>query len=294
MFQRSLIVGLVLVAFLVFLLPRSFARPASEEPRTPDAPHSSATQESGKLPVPPEGKIAVAFVIGQDAEVLDSCGPFEVFSGAYTQEGKPIFAPYLVAATLDPVTVGGGMKVVPDHTFQSAPRPRVIVIPAMSPSAATPEMIQWIREASKSTDVTMSVCNGSFVLAKTGLLSGKQATAHHGGYFRFAGMFPDVQLKRGARFVEAGNLATSGGISAGIDLALRVVERYAGRELADQVADGMEYQGKGWLDPNSNAEYAALPNFDETKPVCPLCLMKVDHSLRTEHKGKIYYFCSPD
>ncbi len=246
------------------------------------------------LAVPAGGKIPVAIVIGKNAEVLDFTGPLEVFAQAYTQDGKPLFAPYMVAAALEPVTVGGGMKVVPDHTFKTAPAPKVIVIPAMDMAAATTEMIEWIREASKSTDVTMSVCNGAFVLAKTGLLSGKQATAHHGGYIRFAAMYPDVRLKRGARFVEDGNVATAGGVSSGIDLALRVVERYVGREIATQVAGGIEYQGKGWLNPDSNEAYATMPVLDDNRPLCPLCLMLGDRSIKSGYKGKIYYFCSED
>ncbi len=251
-----------------------------------------SAQAPSSLPVPPVGKIPVAFVLGKDAEVLDFCGPLEVFAQAYTRDGKALFAPYVVAAALEPVRVGGGMKVIPDHTFRTAPPPKLIVIPAMSLDAATPEMIEWIRKSSKSTDVTMSVCNGAFVLAKTGLLSGKRATAHHGGYFRFAAMYPEVRLKRGARFVEDGNIATAGGVSAGMDLALRVVERYLGRAGAEQVADGIEYQGKGWLNPDSNEAYVTMPVLDDNHPLCPLCLMNGDRSIKTEYKRKTYYCCS--
>ena len=274
--------------------------PAAQPPREPAEHHEhhdtpgGAGQSPSSLPVPPEGKIPVAFVLGKDAEVLDFCGPLEVFAQAYTKDGKPLFAPYMVAAALEPVRVGGGMKVVPEHTFKTAPPPKIIVIPAMALDAATPEMIEWIRKASKSTDVTMSVCNGAFVLAKTGLLSGKQATAHHGGYIRFAGMYPNVRLKRGARFVEDGNVATAGGVSSGIDLALRVVERYVGREIATQVAGGIEYQGKGWLNPDSNEAYATMPVLDDNHPLCPLCRMVGDRSIKSGYKGKTYYFCSED
>ena len=276
------------------------ATPAAAQPTREPAgghEHHDSPGRSGQgpssLPVPPDGRIPVAIVIGNDAEVLDFCGPLEVFAQAYTKDGKPLFAPFIVAATREPVTVGGGMKVVPDYTFKSAPVPKIIVIPAMDRDAATPEMIDWIRKASNSTDVTMSVCNGAFVLAKTGLLSGKRATAHHGGYFRFAGMFPDVKLKRGARFVEDGNIASAGGVSSGIDLALRVVERYVGREIATNVANGIEYQGKGWLNPDSNEAYATMPVLDENHPLCPLCLMEGDRSIKSDYKGKTYFFCMP-
>ncbi len=283
-------VSVALLAFAVLASANARGQADHHEHYQDAKPDRKATV----LAVPAGGKIPVAIVIGKDAEVLDFTGPLEVFAQAYTQDGKPLFAPYMVAAALEPVTVGGGMKVVPDHTFKTAPPPKIIVIPAMALDAATPEMIEWIRKASKSTDVTMSVCNGAFVLAKTGLLCGKRATAHHGGYFRFAAMYPEVRLRRGARFVEDGNIASAGGVSSGIDLALRVVERYVGRDGAGQVADGIEYQGKGWLNPDSNEAYAKMPVLDENHPVCPLCRMVGDRSIKTGYKGKTYYFCSED
>jgi putative intracellular protease/amidase/YHS domain-containing protein len=254
-------------------------------------------QPSGKvspLPVPAGGMLPAAFVLGKYAEVLDVCGPLEVFAVAATKDGKQLFAPYMVAATKDPVTIGGRMKVVPDYDFKTAPQPKVIVIPAMDMTGAPQEMYDWIRAASKGTDVTMSVCNGAYVLAKTGLLNGKSATAHHGGYFMFAAMYPEVHLKRGARFVEEGNLASSGGISSGIDLALRVVERYVGRDLTEQVIDGMEYQGKGWLNPDSNESFARMHELLGEHPVCPVCLMGADRTISSSYRGKTYYFCSKD
>ena len=101
--------------------------------------------------------------------------------------------------------------------------PKVIVIPAQKANDA---MLEWIRTSTKSTDVTMSVCTGAYVLARTGLLSGKSATTFHRAYEDFAVEFPDIQLKRGARFVEDGNLASSGGLTSGIDLAFRTIDRH--------------------------------------------------------------------
>jgi YHS domain-containing protein len=142
----------------------------------------------------------------------------------------------------------------------------------------------------------MSVCTGVFVLAKTGLLSGKSATTYHGAFGRFAMKYPDVQLKRGARFVENGNLATAGGLSSGIDLALRVVERYYGREIAEKTAYNMEYQGKGWLNAESNQIYATMPVSTAEHPLCPVCGMDVDPKIspKSVFEGTTYYFCSDD
>ncbi len=85
------------------------------------------------------------------------------------------------------------MKIIPEYTFQTAPVPKLIVIPAQKANDA---MLEWIRTSTKSTDVTMSVCTGAYVLARTGLLSGKSATTFHRAYEDFAVEFPDIHLKR--------------------------------------------------------------------------------------------------
>ena len=206
------------------------------------------------LTPPEKGSIPVAFPISRGAVIIDFCGPWEVFNSADVpgHHGK-LFQTYTVAETLEPITAGGGMKIIPNYTFETAPPPKVVVIPAQSGS--TEAMLKWIRSATTATDVTMSVCVGAFVLAETGLLSGKSATTFHDAYARFESRYPDIHLKRGARFVEDGNLASAGGLSSGIDLAIRVIERYYGREAAERTAYLLEYQGKGWQDPNSNAIY---------------------------------------
>jgi transcriptional regulator GlxA family with amidase domain/YHS domain-containing protein len=207
-----------------------------------------------------------------------------------SMSGKGGFQPYIVAEKSEPVETSGGMKIMPNHTFDNAPPPKVIVIPAQT--GDSPAVVQWIREASKAADMTMSVCTGAFVLAKTGLLSGKSATTHHGAYADLAMQYPDIRVKRGYRFVDEGNVASSGGLSCGIDLAFHVVERYFGRDRATQTAFEMEYQGKGWMDATGadNAIYALAP----AGPVCPLCGMAVDAktSPASSYKGHTYYFCS--
>jgi transcriptional regulator GlxA family with amidase domain len=251
--------------------------------------------KTNPLKPPAQGSIPVAFLISEGAQIIDFTGPWEVFQDVIVpgRTDHP-FRLYTVSESTSPVHTSGGMKIVPDYTFENAPPPKVIVIPAQSqPSEAT---LEWIRKSAKSADVTMSVCTGAFVLAKTGLLSGKAATTFHGAFVRFSNQFPDIQLKRGARFVEDGNLATAGGLSSGIDLALRVVERYFGREVAQQTAYDMEYQGLGWMDPDSNQVYAVTPVSSAEHPVCPVCGMAVDLATAPKFvfKGTTYYFCSDD
>jgi len=252
-----------------------------------------AAQESAPLKrlIPPvNASIPVAFLISEGAVVIDFCGPWEVFERASVPGRKlDAFRLYTVAESAAPILASGGLKITPTYTIANAPAPKVIVIPAQSPASEATKA--WIRNATKSTDVTMSVCTGAFVLASTGLLSGKRATTHHGAYVDFAMQYPDIHVQRGARFVETGNLATAGGLTSGMDLALRVVERYFGQDIASQTASLLEYQGQGWLNPSSNAEYAKPIRQTANHPLCPICGMEIDRSLSSTYKGKTYYFC---
>jgi transcriptional regulator GlxA family with amidase domain len=249
--------------------------------------------ETASLKPPDKGQIPVAFLISDGAVVIDFCGPWEVFQDVVIPGRQEMpFHLYTVAETKKPIRTSGGMQIVPDYTIENAPPPKVIVVPAQS--EPSPAVLTWLRKASKTTDVTMSVCTGAFVLAKTGLLNGKSATTYHGAFGSFAMNFPEVQLKRGARFVENGNLATAGGLSSGIDLALRVVERYYGRHVAEKTAYNLEYQGEGWMNPDSNQLYATLPVSTSEHPVCAVCGMDVDpkSAPKSVFKGVTYYFCS--
>jgi putative intracellular protease/amidase/YHS domain-containing protein len=263
----------------------------SESPSDPAGNKPAVKPNPLKPPV--QGSIPVAFLVSEGAVVIDFAGPWEVFQDVMIPgRADHPFRLYTVAETTNPIRASAGMKIVPDYTLENAPAPKIIVIPAQSePSEA---VLEWIRKSTKNTDVTMSVCTGAFVLAKTGLLSGKAATTFHGAFRLFAAQFPDINLKRGARFVEDGNLATAGGLSSGIDLALRVVERYYGREIAQKTAYEMEYQGQGWMNPGSNQVYAEERVSTDEHPLCPVCQMDVDPATapKSAYKGKTYYFCS--
>jgi putative intracellular protease/amidase/YHS domain-containing protein len=269
--------------------------PATAKPSTEGTEANNSAAKPSPLKPPEQGSIPVAFLVSDGAVIIDFCGPWEVFQDVYIpgRDGNP-FHLYTVAETTKPIVASGDMKIVPDHDFATAPAPKVIVIPAQSGrSQAT---LDWIRKSSKSADVTMSVCTGAFLLAQTGLLAGKAATTHHASYKTFAQQFQNVQLKRGARFVEDGNLATAGGLSSGIDLALRVVERYYGREVATETAFQMEYQGQGWLNSDSNEMYAKSRRSSSEHPLCPVCGMEVDPkaSATSVYQANTYYFCSSD
>jgi transcriptional regulator GlxA family with amidase domain len=132
----------------------------------------------------------VAFLISDGAVLIDFIGPWEVFGSVMIHGRMDFFQLYTVAETSKPVRAGGGMKIIPDHTLDTAPAPKVIVIPAQKD--ASQAVLEWIRRSAKTADVTMSVCTGAYVLAQTGLLNGRSATTHHASYVDFATKFPNI------------------------------------------------------------------------------------------------------
>ena len=266
------------------------AMPRSQAPAGSSG--ASAAPDVSALTPPADGRIPVAFLLSEDAVVIDFAGPWEVFENVHLPGPKPHpFELYTVAESTAPIRASGGMTIVPNYTLAHAPAPRVVVIPAQS--EPTEAVLTWIREVSRSTDLTMSVCTGAFLLAKAGLLAGKPATTHHSAYAELSMADPNVVVRRGARFVEVGNLATSGGLTSGIDLALHVVERYFGRAVALRTADNLEYQGLGWMNPDSNSAYAQKRTSTDEHPLCAVCEMDVDRATapNTTYRGHTYYFC---
>jgi YHS domain-containing protein/putative intracellular protease/amidase len=245
------------------------------------------------LHAPAKGKIPVAVLISEGAVVIDFAGPWEVFQQEMdSQTMQSRFQTYTVAESAAPVRVDGGMQIVPNYTLADAPAPKVLVLPAQMGNSAA--MLSWIREATRHTDVTMSVCTGAFLLAETGLLNGRAATTHHAGYRQLEVQYPQVRVKRGLRFVEDGNIASSGGLSCGIDLSLHVVARYFGNDAAERAAYNLEYQGQGWKDATLNAVYGQAARSTPEHPLCPVCDMDVDRRLKSQYKGTTYYFCGED
>lgn len=256
-------------------------------------PGAGTPPELAPLPPPTDGTIPVAVLLSPTAVVIDFAGPWEVFQDVVIPgrvEPHP-FRLYTVAETTTPIAASGGMTIVPDHTIATAPRPKVLVIPAQDDP--DPAVLDWIRDVSRTAEMTMSVCAGAFLLAKAGLLSGREATTHHYCYTELAALYPDIVVRRGVRFVDLGHIATSGGLSSGIDLALHVVERYFGRIVATRTADTMEYQGVGWRDPGSNRAYAEKPLASPQHPLCAVCEMDVDNATAPAvmFHGRRFRFC---
>ena len=236
-------------AALGFTAAAAGALPAcAQQTSSQGKPVGASPGDANKLTPPESGTIPVAVAITAGATVIDFAGPWEVFQDVMFGTGvnhRMPFQLFTVSDTTDPVICSAGIKIVPDYTFETAPPTRVAVVGAQRGSKGLHE---WLRKVSKTTDVTMSVCTGAFQLARAGLLAGLSATTHHDYLDGFEKEFPDVKVKRGFRFVEGSpRISTAGGLSSGIDLALRVVERYYGRDIAKQTAAYLEYQSTGWM-----------------------------------------------
>jgi len=181
--------------------------------------------------------LKVAILIFDGVEIIDYTGPYEVF-------GSAGFDVYTVAATPDPITSAMGMTVIPKFTFANAPQPDVLVVPGGGVKVARDHAptLKWIRETTARDRQTMSVCNGAFILASAGLLDGLEATTTSGNIERLRREFPKVSVIEDRRYVDNGKIITTGGLTAGIDGALHVVDKLIGRGNAQAVALGEEYE----------------------------------------------------
>ena len=192
--------------------------------------------------------LRVAIYIFPDVEVLDFAGPFEVFTTATRVHGRrnpgaqALFETVTVAKSLNPVRARAGLLVVPDHTLASLPSADLLLVPGgvVDREIHDRELLDWVRQVSNTAKMTASVCTGSFILAKAGLLSGKAATTHWEDLADLRSQFPDLVVKEGVRWVDEGEVITSAGIAAGIDMSLHLVSRFVGSELAQATARQME------------------------------------------------------
>ncbi len=191
----------------------------------------------------------VAIYIFDEIEVLDLGGPFEVFSTASRMEArlnpgsaKP-FEVFTVAETPRPVRARGGLMVQPDFDLTNHPAIDVLVVPGgvVTAELERAPIIEWIKRTATKAELTASVCTGAFLLGKAGLLRGKTITTHWEDIADFRTMFPEIPVRDDTRWVDAGEIVTSAGISAGIDMSLHLVARLESAELAARTARQMDY-----------------------------------------------------
>jgi transcriptional regulator GlxA family with amidase domain len=190
------------------------------------------------------GQRSVAILIFPDVEVLDFGGPFEVFSVTGRDRDPKPFRVRLVAEQPGPVLARNGLSVNPDHTLADCPPADLLLVPGgmgTRPLMHNATVVDWVRSRAAESELVLSVCTGALILGKAGLLDGLAATTHHGALDLLRQTAPTTDVRENTRFVDNGRVITSGGIAAGIDMALHVVGRLLGADVAAETARYMEY-----------------------------------------------------
>ncbi len=185
--------------------------------------------------------ITTGILIFDDFEELDAVGPWEVFTMAkmLSPEDRVV----MIAATREPVRAAKGMRILPDHSFADAPALDVVLVPGGQGTrreVANPELIEWLRKVGAQCKWVTSVCTGALLLHEAGFANGKRVTTHW-GFVEQLRKRGDVEVLEKLRYVRDGNLVTSAGVSAGIDMALWLVGQIHGVQAARQVQHFMEY-----------------------------------------------------
>ena len=187
----------------------------------------------------------VAILIFDDVEVLDFCGPFEVFGVTGLRDGgeRP-FHVYTVAESAGPVIARNGLSVNPTFTIENCPAPDLLLVPGGQGTRKqihNSTLVNWVKSQAEQVELLLSVCTGAFVLAKAGLLEGLRATTHHAAVEELRALAPHTELCPTERYVDNGKIILSAGVSAGIDMSLYVVSRLLGKEQAAETARHMQY-----------------------------------------------------
>jgi transcriptional regulator GlxA family with amidase domain len=191
----------------------------------------------------------VGILIFPAVEVLDFCGPYEVFSVTRLDEERrredsSPFEVLLVAQTAEPVVATGGLRVIPDVTLDTCPVLDILVVPGgwgTRREIGNQRLLTWIAERATQVGTLTSVCTGAMLLGQAGLLDGLRATTHWRSLDQMRQSFPAITVEDKLHVVEDGRVLTSAGISAGIDMALRVVAQYCGEAVGRATARHMEY-----------------------------------------------------
>lgn len=212
--------------------------------------------EKSSTPASPPPPVRVAFVLGEEAVPTDFAGPWDVFASIHLpdqgqgMDARMPFELYTVGASKTAIRTTGnrhpGMAITPDYSFDTVPEPDLIVVPAQN---GAPGLNAWLQKMHARQKTIVSICTGAFRLAEAGVLDGKTVTTHRGAIEGLAKRYPKLHAVGGVRFVQDGKIYSSAGVSAGIDLALHIVDQYYGRAVAQQTADSLEYESEGWKRP---------------------------------------------
>lgn len=185
----------------------------------------------------------IGIFVFDGAEELDWVGPWEVLRAWQLQSDDDVEV-FTVARADGVVACAKGMRVVADHSWQTAPSIDVLVYPGgqgTRPHLEDEAVLSWLRARADEADLVVSVCTGALPLAAAGLLRGRRATTHWGSLDHLAALDRSIEVDADARYVDSGDVITAAGVSAGIDAALHLVVRLAGEERAREVKRYIQY-----------------------------------------------------
>ncbi len=203
----------------------------------------SRAAAEARLVLPKSGVVKVAFVVSDQATLIDVAGPMQTFDQVQSP-GTTGFQTFTVSETRKPIKAGT-LTIVPDYTFADAPDADIVVVGAQSGNTA-PYLDYLRRRAAKGT-LMLSVCTGVSKFAQAGLLDGLEATSHHDFIDQFQARFPKVRFLKDRAWVHsAPHIYTAGGETSGIELALHIIELYFDHAAAVRTARYMEYRGPDW------------------------------------------------
>lgn len=186
----------------------------------------------------------IGIVLFDDVEELDVVGPWEVLAAwtrAFPEDGYTVSC---LSRSGGPVECAKGLTLQAHHNYAEAPRLEVLVYPGgrgTRPQLQDGRQLDWVRRQRAIVPLMTSVCTGSLVYAAAGLLSQRPATTHWASLERLAELDPTITVQADERFVDDGDIITSAGVSAGIDMALHLVGRLSGPERARQVRRYIQY-----------------------------------------------------
>ena len=189
--------------------------------------------------------LKVAIYLFDQAEDLDFAGPLEVFGAFGRPDADGLFEIATVSQKPEPIKTRNGLTIQPAHHFGDCPETDILVVPGgvgTRTEINKPEVAEWVRGKAQTAQHVLSVCTGSLILARAGLLHGLEATTHFMAMDTLAELAPRAVLKPGARFLDNGRIVVAAGVSAGIDAALYLAGRIYGTEMAQKTADYIEYE----------------------------------------------------